>query len=54
MVTELLDGWLRLFFKHNAREMKICLLIDMLNEFNGDHVEIIGYFKDIVDLSENV
>jgi hypothetical protein len=34
-------------------KMKICLLVDGLDEFDGDHGEIIQFFKSVVDSSKN-
>jgi len=34
-------------------KMKICLLVDGLDEFDGDHGEIIQFFKRVVDSSKN-
>jgi hypothetical protein len=34
-------------------KMKICLLVDGLDEFDDDHGEIIQFFKRVVDSSKN-
>ncbi len=51
-LQSLIQG-LKLFLEQSSGEMKICLLIDGLDEFDGDHGEIIQLFKSIVDSSNN-
>jgi hypothetical protein len=51
-LQSLIQG-LRLFLEQSVGKMKICLLVDGLDEFDGDHGEIIQFFKRVVDSSKN-
>jgi hypothetical protein len=51
-LQSLIQG-LKLFLEHGVGKMKICLLVDGLDEFDSDHGEIIQLFKNIVDSSNN-
>lgn len=44
---------LKLFFVQSVEKIKICLLVVGLDEFDGDHREIIQLFKGIVDSLNN-
>lgn len=47
-VKDLMDGFYR-FLGHALKSTKICLFVDGLDEFNGDHQEIIRFFKKIAE-----
>ena len=49
-LPQLMDG-LKRFLDHAKNKTKICLFIDGLDEFDGDHLEIISLFRGIVDSS---
>ena len=51
-LSQLMDG-LRMFLHHAKDKMKICLLIDGLDEFDGDHGEIISLFAGIASSSSH-
>ena len=44
---------LKLFFRHAMGKTKICLFIDGLDEFDGDHKEIISLFTGIAESSNH-
>ncbi|ETS76211.1 hypothetical protein PFICI_11598 [Pestalotiopsis fici W106-1] len=48
---ELMDGFHR-FLAHALDSTKICLFVDGLDEFDGDHQEIIRFFKAIAEDGE--
>ncbi|KAJ5563935.1 hypothetical protein N7513_000177 [Penicillium frequentans] len=43
-----LTAALKSFFDYAGRRGKVCLFIDGLDEFAGDHQQIVGFFKDCV------
>ncbi|KAF9070666.1 hypothetical protein BDP27DRAFT_1323229 [Rhodocollybia butyracea] len=45
---------LKLLLRHASRKTRICLFIDGLDEFDGDHKEIIQLFRDIVNSDTKV
>lgn len=47
-VSELIDGF-RLFLDHGLKDTKICLFVDGLDEFDGDHETIIHLFRDVAE-----
>lgn len=49
-----LQRGLELFVEEARMTKKICFIIDGLDEFDGDHAEIIAFFKHLVDGDENV
>ena len=50
-LPELTEG-LRLFLQTALRHAKICLFVDGLDEFDGDHNEIIHFFQGIPSISQ--
>lgn len=46
--SELIDGF-RLFLDHGLQDTKICLFVDGLDEFDGDHETIIHLFRDVAE-----
>lgn len=44
-----LTAALKSFFNYAGRGSKVCLFIDGLDEFAGDHQQIVDFFKDCVD-----
>ncbi|KAJ5395326.1 uncharacterized protein N7487_009629 [Penicillium crustosum] len=49
-----LTAALKLFLNYAGRGSKVCLFIDGLDEFAGDHQHIVDFFKDCVDLYTHV
>ena len=49
-LPDLTEG-LRLFLQNALSSVKICLFVDGLDEFDGDHDEIIQFFKGIPSIS---
>lgn len=47
-VSELIHGF-RLFLDHGLHDTKICLFVDGLDEFDGDHETIIHLFRDVAE-----
>ena len=45
-LPQLMKG-LELFLANLSRDIKICLFVDGLDEFDGDHTSIISFFKNI-------
>ena len=50
-LPDLAEG-LRLFLENALRSVKICLFVDGLDEFDGDHEMIIQFFKGIASISK--
>ena len=50
-LPELTEG-LRLFLQNALRSLKICIFVDGLDEFDGDHNEIIQFFRSIPAISK--
>ncbi|KAM0805843.1 hypothetical protein BDR22DRAFT_778621, partial [Usnea florida] len=50
-LPDLTEG-MRLFLQNALRSSRICLFVDGLDEFDGDHDEIIRFFKSIPAISE--
>ena len=50
-LPELTEG-IRLFLQNALRSTRICLFVDGLDEFDGDHDEIIRFFQSIPSISE--
>ena len=50
-LSELTEG-MRSFLQNALRSSKVCLFVDGLDEFDGDHDEIIRFFKSIPSISE--
>ena len=50
-LPELTEG-MRLFLQNALRSSRVCIFVDGLDEFDGDHDEIIRFFKSIPSISE--
>ena len=50
-LPELTEG-MRLFLQTALRSLNICLFVDGLDEFDGDHSDIIHFFKSLPSISE--
>ncbi|KAI0123362.1 hypothetical protein BJ170DRAFT_687373 [Xylariales sp. AK1849] len=48
IVSDLAQGFY-LFLKNALPTIKVCIFVDGLDEFGGDHGDIIGFFRDIAE-----
>ncbi|KAK8063115.1 hypothetical protein PG997_015212 [Apiospora hydei] len=46
--SELMDGF-SAFLRHGLSDTKLCLFVDGLDEFEGDHEAIIHFFRDLAE-----